>query len=72
MIKFSLPGYYIHYEINMMLLSLYKIKRHYFKKEIEITSFYDSLPHLIWNGCRILSEGQVINSLSSDILRMAV
>lgn len=70
MIKFSLPGYYIHYEINMMLLSLYKIKRHYFKKEIEITSFYDSLPHLIWNGCRILSEGQVINSLSSDIYSM--
>lgn len=70
MINFSLPGYYIHYDINMMLLSLYKLKRHYFRDEIRITSFYDSLPHLIWNGCRILSEGQTINSLSSDIYSM--
>ena len=51
MIKFSLPGYWLKYNLNMVLLDLYINERNKFYDDICIDSFFDSFP-CIWNGGR--------------------
>ena len=53
MIKFSLPGYWLKYNLNTLLLNLYQTEREKFYDDIIIDSFYDSFP-CVWNGGRYL------------------
>lgn len=55
MIKFSLPGYWIKYRLNMILLNIYQNERNKFYDDIIIDSFFDSFP-CVWNGGRV-TEG---------------
>lgn len=62
MIKFSLPGYWLKYNLNLCLLNLYDNERHKFYDDIIIDSFYDSIP-CIWNGGRYIEGATNIDNM---------
>lgn len=66
MIKFSLPGYWIKYRLNMVLLDLYKNEREKFYDDVEIDSFFDSFP-CIWNGGRVTDGFTNIANIKATI-----
>lgn len=54
-LKFYLPDFYYHYNLNIELITLLKSKPEYFYDNIEIGAVYGSFPGAIWNGGRWLS-----------------
>lgn len=52
-IYFSLPGFYLHFNLIKEVLYLYETERFKFKDNVVIDSLYDSFP-CIWNGGRFL------------------
>lgn len=51
-IYFSIPGYYSHYKLNIVLLEVMKYHKEKFNDDIIIDSAYDCFPGCIWNGGR--------------------
>lgn len=60
-IYFSIPGYYSHYKLNMILLKVMKYYKEKFYDDIVIDSIYDCFPGCIWNGGRPI-KGEIENS----------
>lgn len=66
MIKFSLPGFWLKYDLNMILLDLYQNERKKFHDDIIIDSFFDSFP-CVWNGGRMVSGVTNIDNILNTI-----
>lgn len=53
MIKFIIPGFYEHYNINKKLLQLNKQYPEWFYDNITINAIYGTFPFWVWDGGRI-------------------
>ena len=51
-VKFHLPGLRQNYPLNMLILSLMEQKPEFFRKGIQIASFFGEFPASLWNGGR--------------------
>jgi len=57
--NFTIAGFYTKENIINRLLFLYEKFDHIFKKNIKISSLYDSFPNLKWNGGRVVDEEKI-------------
>ncbi len=63
-VKFTIAGFFTKKMIINKLLSLYEMNNHMFKKNIEISTLYDSYPDLLWNGGRVLCNDDGLKDYS--------
>lgn len=61
-IYFSIPGFYLHFNLLTELIRLYKNESYKFKDNIVISSVYDCFP-CIWNGGRFFSGGTSLKNI---------
>lgn len=57
-IKFHLPGLRNNFPLNMLTLKMFEAFPDYFRKDIQIASFFGEFPTCLWNGGRYSGDDQ--------------
>lgn len=68
-VKFHLPGLRYNYPLNMLVLSLLKLKPEYFREGVEIASFFGEFPTSLWNGGRFSNDDQCDSAFIKGVIR---
>lgn len=66
-IKFHIPDFYYHYQLDMKLIELIKENPNYFYDNTKIGSVYGSFPGAIWNGGRAMFGIASIENIKNTI-----
>ena len=68
MIKFHLPDFYYHHNLNMQMIQMMMNEPEYFRDGISIGSIYGSFP-CYWNGGRVINNDTDEFKLSYETIR---
>lgn len=67
-IKFHLPGLRNNFPLNMLTLKMFEAFPDYFRKDIQIASFFGEFPTCLWNGLVVLDYN--LNNCFDELLKI--
>ncbi|HEX9058971.1 MAG TPA: hypothetical protein VF941_02185, partial [Clostridia bacterium] len=68
-IKFHLPDFVEHFELNLLIYEVMKAKPEFFRPDITIGSVYGTFPTSLWNGGRTFGGGTLDRNYMAEIIK---
>ncbi len=68
-IKFHLPDFVEHFELNLLIYEVMKAKPELFRPDITIGSVYGTFPTSLWNGGRIFGGGTLDKNFMAEVIK---
>ncbi len=68
-IKFHLPDFVEHFELNLIIYETMKAKPEFFRPDIKIGSVYGTFPISLWNGGRIFGGNPLDRNFMAEIIK---
>lgn len=69
-VKFYIPGFYTHHNLNVALITMLKQYPEYFVKNATIGAVYDAFPGSIWNGGRYIRPKPIASEKIEEIISL--
>lgn len=68
-VNFHLPGLRQNYPVNMLVLSMLKLKPDWFREGVRVASFFGEFPTSLWNGGRPSNYDQCDASFVQNVVK---
>ena len=68
-VNFHLPGLRQNYPLNMLVLSMLKLKPDWFREGVRVASFFGEFPTSLWNGGRPSNYDQCDASFVQNVVK---